>query len=165
MWTTFGQGGARLGAAIAIGITLLAGATSAPASAQSQGVVRTASPHDAATTIARFEEALRGRGLKVFDGVDHAGAAAAFDRSMPPSRVIIFGNPAVGTGMMLQSPEAAIDFPLKALIYQDADGAVWLAFNDAEHMRAIFARHGLSEDMAWYEGLIGGLTAEALAGD
>lgn len=153
---------ALVAALLALG---LAAAGAAQAQAQSLGVTRTQSPHDAAETRSRLEAAIAKRGLKLFAGVDHAAAATEFGAAMPPTFVVIFGNPKVGTPMMLNSPEAAIDFPLKALVYEDAAGQAWLAFNAPEHMKALFERHGLGGDMGWYVALTGALTAEAVAAE
>lgn len=108
------------------------------------GLLRKASPHSVEETVERFEAAVRSKGLRVFPRIDHAEAAAAYDLQMRPAVVIGFGNPKYGTPFMQQNPEAAIDFPPRALVYEDADGNVWLAYNSSPYLyETLFERHGL----------------------
>lgn len=123
-------------ALVCLGLTL-------PAIAES-GLKRKASPYSVAETVERFEAAVRAKGLRVFPRIDHAAAAKAYGLEMPPTIVIGFGNPKYGTPFMLQNPEAAIDFPPRALVYEDADGRVWLAYNSSPYLyEHLFTRHGL----------------------
>lgn len=108
------------------------------------GLQRKVSPHSVEQTVERFEAAVRSKGLRVFPRIDHAAAAAAYDLDMPPTVVVGFGNPKYGTPFMLKNPEAAIDFPPRAVVYEDADGKVWLAYNTSPYLyEHLFERHGL----------------------
>jgi uncharacterized protein (DUF302 family) len=78
--------------------------------------------------------------LTVFARIDHAAGAAAVDMPLRPTEVLIFGNAKGGTPLMEADQSVGIDLPLKALVYQDADGKVWLAYNDPSW---IAQRHGL----------------------
>jgi uncharacterized protein (DUF302 family) len=78
----------------------------------------------------------------VFARVDHSGEAAQAGLTMPPTQVLIFGNPKGGTPIMLAAPTAAIDLPLKALAWQDSTGQVWLSYNDPMYLAR---RFGLTE--------------------
>ncbi|KIT18218.1 DUF302 domain-containing protein, partial [Jannaschia aquimarina] len=91
------------------------------------GIVRVESRHSVEATADRYEAAARERGIRVFPRFDHAEAAAEHDETLPPTVVIPFGNPGYGTPFMRQNQIAGIDFPPKALIYEDPDGQVWLA--------------------------------------
>jgi uncharacterized protein (DUF302 family) len=62
---------------------------------------------------------------------------------MPPTQVLIFGNPKAGTPVMLAAPTAAIDLPLKALAWQDGEGKVWLSYNDPVYLKQ---RFGLADE-------------------
>ena len=53
---------------------------------------------------------------------------------MPPTKLLIFGNPKGGTPVMLAAPTVAIDLPLKALVWEDAGGKVWVGFNDPAYL-------------------------------
>jgi uncharacterized protein (DUF302 family) len=63
---------------------------------------------------------------------------------MKPTKVVIFGSPKGGTPLMVAAPSVAIDLPLKALVAEDDSGKVWIAWNDAEYLRA---RHGFPEEL------------------
>lgn len=125
---------------------LVAFAISGPVSAnQAEGLLLKKSPHSVAVTADRFEAAAKKKGMNVFPRVDHGAAAEAFGQSMPPALVLSVGNPKYGTKFMLKNPHAAIDFPPKALAYEDDSGQVWLAYNSADYLYdTIFARHGLA---------------------
>jgi len=108
------------------------------------GLIRLQSPHTAEETAKRFEQAVRDKGLKVFPRFDHGAAATEYAQTLPSNIVIVFGNPRYGSPLMAQHPAAGIDFPPKAIVYEDAEGQVWLAYNSAEYFyHTIFKRHGL----------------------
>jgi uncharacterized protein (DUF302 family) len=73
-------------------------------------------------------------------------------------KLIIFGNPKAGTPLMLASPTAALDLPLKILIWEDASGQAWLTFNTVEFLRS---RHGLPENLSGNIAVIEALAADA----
>ena len=101
-------------------------------------VVRT-SPYSAKETMGRVEEVVRGRKLVVFAWIDHAAGAAKIGRSLRPTQLLIFGNPQGGTPLMECAQSAGIDLPLKMLAWEDAQGVVWLGYNDPAYLAA---RHG-----------------------
>jgi uncharacterized protein (DUF302 family) len=94
------------------------------------GLVSTPSPHDAKTTMNRFEETVKAKGMNVFARIDHAAGAAKVGKQLRPTEVLIFGNPQGGTPLMQCAQTAGIDLPLKALVCQDEAGKVWLGYND-----------------------------------
>lgn len=103
------------------------------------GLIVLKSPHAAAETASRFAAALPERGLKLFVRVDHAAGAASIGKVLRPTEVLIFGNPQGGTPLMECQQSLGIDLPLKALVWQDASGQVWLGYNDPAWL---VARHG-----------------------
>jgi uncharacterized protein (DUF302 family) len=109
------------------------------------GIERVASRHSLEETIRRIEEHLRVRGITLFARIDHSAEAAKVGLRMPPTELLIVGNPVAGTPAMLAQPSVAIDLPLKILIAEDEQGAVWVSYNTAEYLRA---RHGLSAEYA-----------------
>ncbi|WP_156800335.1 DUF302 domain-containing protein [Thalassoporum mexicanum] len=98
------------------------------------GLVRVESIHSVAETGDRLEDLLRNRGITVFTRIDHGAGATSVELDLRPTEVIIFGNPKVGTPLMQCNPTIGIDLPLKALIWQDAEGKVWLAYNAPEYL-------------------------------
>ena len=107
------------------------------------GLIHLSSPHSVSETIARLESILRAKNLTIFARIDHSGEAAKVGLSMRPTQLIIFGSPKSGTPVMVASPTSAIDLPLKALVWQDAEAKVWISYNDAEYLKR---RHGIPDD-------------------
>lgn len=110
------------------------------ATAHDSGLVSLRSAHDVATTVARLQQHLQAKGMRLFAEIDHAAGADSVDLSLRPTHVVMFGNPAVGTPLMQCSQSVAIDLPQKMLVWEDAQGDVWLAYNDPEFLRW---RHGI----------------------
>lgn len=86
------------------------------------------SNHGFNDTQSRLEAVLKEKGLTIFAKIDHAEGAKNVGLKMQAATVTIFGNPKGGTPFMQASPEAAIDFPLKALLWEDASGKVLLSY-------------------------------------
>ncbi len=103
------------------------------------GLIAVKSPHSVPDTAGKLEAALKDKGLKLFVRVDHAAGAASINQKLRPTEVLIFGNPQGGTPLMACQQTAGIDLPLKALIWQDDAGQVWLGYNDPAW---IATRHG-----------------------
>jgi uncharacterized protein (DUF302 family) len=118
-----------------------------PAPAADAGLVTKPSKYSVSETLDRFEAAVKARaaaGFKVFTRIDHAAAAKEAGLDLRPRTVIIFGNPKLGTPVMVKTPLLAIDVPPKALVWEDDQGKVWLSYNSAEYLyKTIYPRHGL----------------------
>lgn len=106
------------------------------------GFVAKKSPYSAEETMDRLERIVTERGLNVFARIDHAAGAASVGASLRPTELLIFGNPKGGIPFMVCAQSVGIDLPLKALVWEDADGQVWLGYNDPVY---IAERHGVSE--------------------
>lgn len=126
------------------------------------GILTKSSPHSVEETAKRFEQAAKEKGMKVFPRIDHAAAAKSKGKEMPPAIVVSVGNPKYGTPFMVKNPVAAIDFPPKAVVYEDSDGKVWISYNTADYLYGtIFKRHGLEYpegDVAFYTKVLEELT-------
>jgi uncharacterized protein (DUF302 family) len=109
------------------------------------GLISIASQHSAHDTVERLIAALAKRGLTVFARVDHAAGAASVGLPLRPTEVVLFGNPKGGTVLMQDQQTAGIDLPLKVLIWEDAAGKAWLAYNDPYWIKQ---RHGLGTTSA-----------------
>jgi uncharacterized protein (DUF302 family) len=105
------------------------------ASMPENGMVHLCSPYSVSETLKRLESALQAHGITVFCRIDHCGEAGKVGLKMRPTQVLIFGSPKAGTPLMVASPTLAIDLPLKALGWEDADGKVWLSYNSAEYLQ------------------------------
>ena len=91
------------------------------------GLISEPSNHSVDETTRRLEAALKAKGIALFALIDHGGEAEKVGMPMRPTKLLIFGNPRAGTPLMIAAPTAAIDLPLKILIWEDIDGKVWLS--------------------------------------
>jgi uncharacterized protein (DUF302 family) len=98
------------------------------------GIISVESSHDVKVTADRLENILRAKGMRVFIRINHAKSAQEVGKMLKPTELIIFGNPKVGTPLMLCAQSAAIDLPQKALIWEDEAGQVWLSYNDPKYL-------------------------------
>jgi uncharacterized protein (DUF302 family) len=96
-------------------------------------------------TADRLATEITVKGMTIFARVDHAAGAAEVGMPLRPTEVFIFGNAKGGTPLMQAEQTIGIDLPLKALVYADADGKVWLAYNDPHWLSG---RHGLGGAVA-----------------
>jgi uncharacterized protein (DUF302 family) len=103
------------------------------------GLIALKSPHAPGATLDRFEAAAKQRGLNIFARIDHAAGAARVGKTLRPTELLIFGNPQGGTPLMECAQSAGIDLPLKALVWEDAQGQSWLGYNDPAWLAQ---RHG-----------------------
>jgi uncharacterized protein (DUF302 family) len=108
------------------------------------GLVNVPSKYSVPETLDRLEALVKKQGLTVFARIDFSGDAGKAGLTMKPSQLLIFGNPKAGTPLMVASPTIAIDLPLKALAWEDANGNVWLSYNKPEYLRE---RHGLPDEL------------------
>jgi uncharacterized protein (DUF302 family) len=112
--------------------------------AASNSVVRIRSAHGFAATVERLLSLLAERGVRVFAHLDFAADAAAAGLSLRPEQLVIFGNPKAGTPLLAASPTVGLDLPLKALVWEDADGVTWIAHNDPAY---VVSRHAVPVDL------------------
>lgn len=93
-----------------------------------EGVISRASAGSVADTVTHIEQALTAADMTLFAVIDHSGEAAHAGLTMQEARLLIFGNPKGGTPLMVASPLLALALPLKALVWQDAAGQVWVSY-------------------------------------
>jgi uncharacterized protein (DUF302 family) len=123
------------------------------------GVVTKRSPRAVAETVARLSQLAEAKGLKVFAVVDHSGAAEAVGLKLRDTKLVIFGSPQAGTPVMAAVPLAALDLPLKALVWDDG-GETRVSYTAPA---ALAARYGLSDELATRLAGIDALTDAAVA--
>jgi uncharacterized protein (DUF302 family) len=110
------------------------------AAGRDNGIINLPSNHSVDKTVEKLREILRAKGVTVFALVDHSGEAEKAGLKMPPTKLVIFGNPKAGTPVMLSVPSSALDLPLKILIWEDAQGKVWVTYNSPAYLQE---RHSL----------------------
>lgn len=108
------------------------------------GLIHTSSRYSVPETLKRLETLLQSKGLTIFARVDHSGEAAKVGMQMRPTQVLIFGSPKGGTPVMQAAPSVAIDLPLKALVWEDEQGKVWVTQNSPEYLQQ---RHGIPANL------------------
>jgi len=108
------------------------------------GLVHLPSKYSVEETLKRLEALLGQKSVTIFARIDHRGEAAKVGLEMRPTKLLIFGSPKAGTPLMQASPTVAIDLPLKALAWQDAEGKVWLTYNDPAYLQQ---RHGIPAEL------------------
>lgn len=106
------------------------------------GLVTIRSNHSSAETIDRLVDGVTARGMHVFARIDHAAGAAEVGLPLRPTELLIFGSPKGGTALMQDRQTSGLDLPIRALAWEDADGKVWLTYNDASWLAQ---RHNLGE--------------------
>jgi uncharacterized protein (DUF302 family) len=108
------------------------------------GILSLPSNRSVDQTVTRIRTALEAKGVTIFAVVDHSGEAAKAGLHMPDTKLLIFGNPAAGTPLMLSAPSTAIDLPLKLLVAADSEGRVSVSWNDPDYL---CNRHGFSPEL------------------
>lgn len=91
-------------------------------------------------TVERITDAIEAGPFTLVASVDHAANAASVGEELPPTTVLVFGNPAVGTDLMQERRSVAIDLPQKLLVRETPDGSVAVSYNDPEYLAD---RHGI----------------------
>src|SRR5713101_1826987 len=127
-------------------------------SSNDRGLIDIPSKHSVDETVAKLQGILQAKGVTLFALVDHSGEAAKAGLKMRPSKLLIFGNPKAGTPLMLASPRVAIDLPLKILIWEDAQGKVWVSYNSPAYLQE---RHAIASELMQSIAVIEGLAAKA----
>jgi len=107
----------------------------------SAGVIATKSAYDVGDTVARLKQDIAAKGIVFFQEIDQAALAAKAGIALEPSILLIFGNPPLGTQFIAANPQAGLDWPVRMVVYRDAQGAVWVAYSDFDW---IAKRHGVT---------------------
>lgn len=128
--------------------------------AAGDGLTKVKSAHGVADTADKLETILKSKGMNVFGRINHSAGAEKAGLTLKPTELLIFGNPKAGTPLMNCAPTIAIDLPQKALIWENAAGEVWLAYNDPA---ALATRHNLKGCEAVLEKVSAALSGFATA--
>jgi uncharacterized protein (DUF302 family) len=124
------------------------------------GIVTLTSAHSFDETLARLRAAVSSRGLTLFLDLDQQAAALAEGLTMPPAHLLLFGHPRAGTPILLAVPEAGLDLPLKAYVWEAAEGAVQVCYSDPAYLAA---RHHLPEQLSMPLAVVVPIVADAVA--
>jgi uncharacterized protein (DUF302 family) len=130
-----------------------------------EGMISIKSAHTVAVTADRLEKILGSKGMTVFKRIDHAAGAQKVGKTLRPTELVVFGNPKVGTPLMLCSQSVAIDLPQKALIWQDEAGQVWFSYNDPEYLALRHNIQGCDAVLKKVAGALGNFAKKASAAE
>jgi uncharacterized protein (DUF302 family) len=111
-------------------------------------------------TVDRFLELLESKGVKVFAVIDQRAEARAVGLDLRETTLVIFGNPAAGTGVMVAAPLSALDLPLKVLVWAEPGQGTFVSYTAPA---ALAARYGLNPDTAAALEAVNGLTDALVA--
>jgi uncharacterized protein (DUF302 family) len=113
--------------------------------ASAEDTVRLESPYSFSDALARLRSALEGKGFTIFATIDHRAAALSVGLDMPPTTVLVYGNPRGGTPLMLAAPDFALELPLRVLVREGGDGKTYVTFNPSTTLEG---KYGLLAGMA-----------------
>lgn len=137
--------------------------SSAAAHADDSGLVRKQSAHGVYATIDRLKGILEEKGLTIFADIDHSAGARRAGLELRPTRLLIFGNPKLGTPLMNASATTALDLPQKAVAFRDEDGQVWLVYNDPAYLQKRHGIEGQDKVLNTISGALGKFTDAAVS--
>jgi len=109
-----------------------------------RGIVDLPSGHSVDQIVEKLTAMLQAQGVTLFASINHSGEAEKVGLKMPTTKLLIFGSPKAGTPVMLASPSAAIDLPLKILVWEDGEGKVWVSYNSPTYLQE---RHSVSAEL------------------
>lgn len=109
-----------------------------------EGIVTKPSPHSFDETVSRLTRIIQDKRLTLFTIVDHSGEARRAGLDMPDTKLVIFGSPAAGTPVMTSAPLAALDLPLRILVWADTADAVSVSYNTPGYLAN---RYRLSDEL------------------
>ena len=111
-------------------------------SVQDSGMVVKPSKHSVTATLDKLEDIVKSKGFTVFARIDHAAGALKVEQTMRPTQVLLFGNPKIGTALMLSRQSAGLDLPIRVAAWEDDAGQVWIAYNAPDWLAN---RHGIAD--------------------
>jgi uncharacterized protein (DUF302 family) len=127
-------------------------------SSTDNGIVEILSNHSVDETVEKLKGILQAKSVALFALIDHSGEAEKAGLQMRPTKLLIFGNPRVGTPLMQAAPSCAIDLPLKILVWEDGQGKVWISYNSTEYLQK---RHGIPQELMQNIAVVTTLAAKA----
>jgi len=127
-------------AALIIGCLVFLGAS--PRAEQNNGIVRVKSAYPLAETVVRLKKDISDKGIMFFSEIDQSKLAADAGIKLQPSTLLVFGNPPLGTLFLTSNPDSGLDWPVRLLVRQDADGEVWAVYSDFDW---IARRHNIKD--------------------
>ncbi len=124
-----------------VALAIMASVPQTARAAEDDGIIKFKSAYDMPETIKRMKKDIADKGIMFFDEIDQSKLAAGAGVKLLPSMLLVFSNPPLGTLFLTSDPDAGLDWPVRLLVYQDANGDVWVAYTD---FAWIARRHGIA---------------------
>ncbi|MFN3743969.1 MAG: DUF302 domain-containing protein [Hyphomicrobiaceae bacterium] len=122
------SGVSTIATALALALSLASGVPAK--NGNESGIVTIGSAYPIDETIDRLKKDVEGKGIVLFQVIDQHRLARAANIELLPSTLLVFGNPALGAHFITAEPTAGLDWPVRVLVHQDAEGRVWASFTD-----------------------------------
>jgi uncharacterized protein (DUF302 family) len=141
-------------AAPALAMGALAISASAPSAAETAapapaaGVIRIKSQNSFDETVVKLKADVQAKSIRFFDQIDQSGLGMQAELKTARSTLVIFGNPPLGVQFLQSNPYAGLDWPVRMLVVEEADGSVWVAWNDFAYIRQ---RYGITDRDAQFK--------------
>jgi len=118
------------------------------AAPNASGVIRLRSANDFDQTIARLKGDVAAKGIRFFDAIDQTALGAGANLSIRRSTLVLFGNPPLGVQFLQSNPYSGLDWPVRMLVVEEADGSTWVAWTD---FAFIADRYAISDRAAQFK--------------
>ena len=126
-----------------------------------EGLINVQSDFNVKETTDRLESILNEKGMTIFNQINHSDAAQKVGVELRETRLIIFGNPKVGSPLMQCQQSVAVDLPQKAIIWEDDKSKVWISYNDPRYLGKRHNIIGCDEVISKVEKALSGITKAA----
>jgi uncharacterized protein (DUF302 family) len=145
------------------GAVVTAAVQAAPAASapRAQGIVRIQSSHGFDETLGRVKAAIAAKGVRFFDTIDQQALGTEAGLPIGKSTIVRFGNPPLGVQFLQANRYAGLDWPVRMLVVEEADGSVWLAWTDFNFMAKRYSITGLDAQFKMAADVAGGIAADA----
>lgn len=143
---------------IIFGILLIIGTVSAQTS---NGMINILSPFSVEQTTSNLEFLLEKKGMTIFNKIEHSKAAKKIGTELRDTKLIIFGNPKIGSKLMECKQSVAIDLPQKFLIWQDDEGDVFISYNSTQYLKQRHKIEGCDGVLKKVKNALAGITKAA----
>ncbi len=135
--------------------------TSPAAAPKAEGVLRLRSNHSVADTVRRLKDAIEAKKIRFFDAIDQRALAESASLKLGNSTLVLFGNPPLGVQFLQANRYAGLDWPVRMLVTEEADGSVWLAWSDFTWVARRYAIKGKDAQFKTATMVAASLAAEA----
>jgi uncharacterized protein (DUF302 family) len=150
-----------IGAPVASAAPARAGSDAAQPIAAAADVLRIESGRDVDETVGLIRRSVEAKGIRLFDVIDQSALGAEAGIAVRKSTLVLFGNPPLGLQFLRANPYAGLDWPVRMLVSEDADGRVWIAWTDFRFIANRYGLTGLDPQIAMASDVAAAIASEA----